>query len=145
MQLNSPTSCRWRSIDNQRSVNEQSGTWKKWKRTSIATRWTLAWPCLPVLEVDMSTILQGRPEMAKIRTFDKRLEIQRSELTLDDNVTVLSKGRALHREGQRSTRGGLRWKDEISIDKARRRERPTASKVWLWLSSSDIFCELNEG
>ena len=29
-------------------------------KMSMATRWTLAWPCLPVLEVDMSTILQGR-------------------------------------------------------------------------------------
>merc|ERR1719203_2560020 len=28
---------------------------------SRATMWTLAWPCLPVLEVDISTILQGRP------------------------------------------------------------------------------------
>merc|ERR1740131_35761 len=29
-------------------------------KMSRATRWTLAWPCLPVLEVDISTILQGR-------------------------------------------------------------------------------------
>lgn len=29
-------------------------------KMSMAIRWTLAWPCLPVLEVDMSTILQGR-------------------------------------------------------------------------------------
>lgn len=27
---------------------------------SMPTRWTLAWPCFPVLEVDISTILQGR-------------------------------------------------------------------------------------
>ena len=27
---------------------------------SRATRWTLACPCLPVFEVDISTILQGR-------------------------------------------------------------------------------------
>lgn len=27
----------------------------------MATKWTLACPCFPVLEVDMSTILQGRP------------------------------------------------------------------------------------
>ena len=27
---------------------------------SRATRWTLAWPCLPVFEVDISTILHGR-------------------------------------------------------------------------------------
>jgi len=26
----------------------------------MPTRCTLAWPCLPVLEVDISTILQGR-------------------------------------------------------------------------------------
>src|SRR5947209_501245 len=26
----------------------------------MATRWTFAWPCLPVLDVDISTILQGR-------------------------------------------------------------------------------------
>ena len=32
-------------------------------KMSIATRWTLAWPCLPVLEVDISTILHGRPLM----------------------------------------------------------------------------------
>lgn len=30
-------------------------------KMSIPTRWTLAPPCLPVLEVDISTILQGRP------------------------------------------------------------------------------------
>ena len=30
-------------------------------KMSTATRLVLAWPCLPVLEVDMSTILQGRP------------------------------------------------------------------------------------
>lgn len=29
--------------------------------TSIATKWTLACPCFPVFEVDMSTILQGLP------------------------------------------------------------------------------------
>merc|ERR1719229_786700 len=29
-------------------------------KISRATRWTLAWPCFPVLEVDISTILQGR-------------------------------------------------------------------------------------
>ena len=34
-----------------------------WVKISMATKWTLAWPCLPVLEVDMSTILQGRPLM----------------------------------------------------------------------------------
>ena len=27
----------------------------------LEPRGTLAWPCLPVLEVDISTILQGRP------------------------------------------------------------------------------------
>lgn len=32
-------------------------------KMSTATKWTLAWPCLPVLEVDMSTILHGRPLM----------------------------------------------------------------------------------
>jgi len=26
----------------------------------MATRWTLAWPCFPVLDVDISTILHGR-------------------------------------------------------------------------------------
>ena len=29
-------------------------------KMSMATMWTLAWPCLPVLEVDISTILHGR-------------------------------------------------------------------------------------
>lgn len=29
-------------------------------KMSMATKWTLAWPCLPVFEVDISTILQGR-------------------------------------------------------------------------------------
>ena len=29
-------------------------------KISRATKWTLAWPCFPVLEVDISTILQGR-------------------------------------------------------------------------------------
>jgi hypothetical protein len=29
-------------------------------KMSSATMWTLAWPCLPVFEVDISTILQGR-------------------------------------------------------------------------------------
>lgn len=32
-------------------------------KISIATRWTLAWPCLPVFEVLISTILHGRPLM----------------------------------------------------------------------------------
>ncbi len=31
--------------------------------TSVAIRWTLACPCLPVLEVDMSMTLHGRPLM----------------------------------------------------------------------------------
>ena len=29
-------------------------------KMSMAVRWTLAWPCFPVLEVVISTILQGR-------------------------------------------------------------------------------------
>jgi len=29
-------------------------------KISMATKWTLAWPCFPVFEVDISTILQGR-------------------------------------------------------------------------------------
>ncbi len=29
-------------------------------KISMATIWTFAWPCLPVLEVLISTILQGR-------------------------------------------------------------------------------------
>ena len=29
-------------------------------KMSRATRWTLAWPCFPVFEVDISTILHGR-------------------------------------------------------------------------------------
>jgi hypothetical protein len=29
-------------------------------KMSMAVRWTLAWPCLPVFEVVISTILQGR-------------------------------------------------------------------------------------
>ena len=32
-----------------------------WVKMSRAVKWTFAWPCLPVLDVDMSTILQGRP------------------------------------------------------------------------------------
>ena len=45
-------------------MNEQNReSTRKRIRTSIATRWTLAWPCLPVLEVDMSTILHGRPTL----------------------------------------------------------------------------------
>ena len=30
-------------------------------KMSRAVKWTLAWPCLPDLEVEMSTILHGRP------------------------------------------------------------------------------------
>lgn len=30
-------------------------------QVSLPTKWTLTWPCLPVLEVDTSTILHGRP------------------------------------------------------------------------------------
>lgn len=35
----------------------------------MAMRWTLACPCLPVLEVDMSMILQGRPLMTTCPPF----------------------------------------------------------------------------
>ena len=72
----------------------------------MATRWTLACPCLPVFEVDISTILQGRPtsDPSQHLCFPP---LQTTLRTLDDDVTVLAQGRALHGEGQGSAGIGL--------------------------------------
>lgn len=81
-------------------------------KMSMATRWTLAWPCLPVLEVDMSTIWclfvhrvsAHRKEHANLCGLPTHL----AGTVLDDDVTVLSESRALRREGQRGASvGGL--------------------------------------
>ena len=55
----------------------------------------------------MSTILQGRPiaNLVQFRLIAVRIC---SERTLDDDVTVLAEGRALHGEGERGARRGLR-------------------------------------
>lgn len=116
-------------------------------KISMATRWTLAkksvnktlnievqlyntshlltyqlleilpWPCFPVLDVDISTILQGKPLRkkgvrwrrfaGKIYVNLQTINIYLSILYLDNDVTVLSQRRALHGEGLGSPRSGL--------------------------------------
>jgi len=48
----------------------------------MPTRCTLAWPCLPVLEVDISTILQGRDWKA-----EQKNKIKIYTLAITSNIT----------------------------------------------------------
>ena len=58
----------------------------------------------------MSTILQGRPGVPCER--ERGQNAVGEELTLDDDVTVLAEGRALHGEGGRGPSAGLRSEEE---------------------------------
>ena len=92
----------------------------------------------------MSTILQGRPEAAS--GFALLSRDGNEILTLDDDVAVLAKGRALHGEGGGSPSAGLGRRG--SEDERGGAEEGgggggggvrTCSKLWLCFSSSDMM------
>jgi hypothetical protein len=74
---------------------------------------------LPVLEVDISTILQGRPDIHHAHSTESksdRILIR----TLDDDVAVLAKSRALHGEGEGGPSTGLKRSSEKEMSEAKR-------------------------
>ena len=68
----------------------------------------MAWPCFPVLDVDISTILQGR---AICHDNHDHESLSGRKLTLDNNMTVFAESRALHRESVRGA--STRLEDSI--------------------------------
>ena len=79
--------------------------------TSMPTILTLAWPCLPVLEVDMSTILHGRPRRGD--RSDRCGSSTTKKSTFYDDETVFTESRALHGISEGSSSAHL---DKVSIN-----------------------------
>ena len=74
---------------------------------SRATRCTLAWPCLPVFEVDISTILQGRFWQKYVLNPKPIAQQQCSIAHLDHDKASLPERRTLHGESLGSSRVSL--------------------------------------
>ena len=73
-------------------------------KMSIPTKWTLACPCLPVLEVDISTILQALPCNQFIPITETGRIDKNGNFYLQHDKSVFTEGRALHRESGWSSR-----------------------------------------
>ena len=74
---------------------------------SPSWRWTCRRSCRGDLE---GSDRDGESRSSK--SAEDSVGIQRKTLTLDDDVTVLAKGRALHGEGGRGPSAGLRSEEE---------------------------------
>lgn len=112
-----------------------SGPWRD--RACPSWRWTCRRSCRGGLGTAAKDIIQHFLERRRARRGCEGL-------TLDNDVTVLAKGRALHGEGERGPGGGLcgsgrtKYEHESCAGRARR-GRLTCSKLWLCCSSSDMM------